>query len=642
MAIRTLHHIDYGFGGRPLLVDICLQIEAGERIGILGRNGAGKTTLLKVISGEQPPDSGTVESPPGVRVARLPQEIPTDIDGPVLDVVAEGLGDRGRLLATFHRLSSDLGRQPHAETARRLENVQQALEAADGWDAEREVGTLISQMDLPAEARFETLSVGLQRRVLLTRALAAKPDVLLLDEPTNHLDMENIQRLETMIQTWRGTMLFVTHDRVFLQQLATRIVELDRGRLISWRCDYAAYLKRKAAALEAETQQNRRQDKKLAEEEDWIRKGLKARRQRNEGRVSALKVLRAERRARQEQIGNVRLMAQHAERSGKLVIEAEGVGCAYQGKTVFSDFQTVIMRGDKVGVIGPNGCGKSTLLKVLLGQLPASRGRIRHGTHLQPAYFDQVRAGLDESRTLIENVADGGDRVVINGRPRHAIGYLKDFLFTADRARSPVRILSGGERNRLLLAKLFAKPANLLVLDEPTNDLDLETIELLEQLLVDFPGTLLLVSHDRAFLDNVVTSTLVFEEPGKISEYIGGYADWQRQRQAVQTRKPGAHGGRVAREIPRSVGRPRKLSYHEARELEGLPQQIERFEHEQASLFQTMADPSFYRSDGQAVAAARSRLAEVEDALAKAYGRWEQLDAIDRGAEAPAAGKEST
>jgi len=629
MAIRTLHQIDYGFGGRPLLANVSLQIEPGERIGVLGRNGAGKTTLLKVISGEQAPDSGKVESPPGVRVARLPQGIPIRLTGSVFDVVAEGLGERGRLLAEYHHLSDQLGHRPEPDVARRLDVVHQALDVADGWDAERDVNMLMSQMALPAGEIFTTLSVGRQRRVLLARALAAKPDLLLLDEPTNHLDMDNIQQLEAMIRTWRGSLLFVSHDRIFLQKLATRIVELDRGRLISWRCDYATYLQRKEAALEVEALDNHRQDKKLAEEESWIRKGVKARRHRNEGRVRALKALRAERRARLEQVGNARLMAQEAERSGKLVIEADGLGYAYQEKKIFTDFRSVIMRGDKIGVIGPNGCGKSTLLKVLLGQLAPGSGRVRHGTHLQPAYFDQVRSQLDEDRSLQDNIADGSDKVIIDGRPRHIIGYLKDFLFPPDRARSPVRVLSGGERNRLLLAKLFAKPANLLVLDEPTNDLDLETIELLEDLLVAFQGTILLVSHDRAFLDNVVTSTLVFEEEGRISEYVGGYEDWQRQRAASAPCKPDKKPVRSGSSAPRVKQRSRKLSYHEVRELEQLPELIERFENEQAALFASLADPSFYRSEGNAVAVTRSRLAEVENELAKAYGRWEELDAKD-------------
>jgi len=637
MAIRTLQHIDFGFGGQPLLVDVCLQIEFGERIGILGRNGAGKTTLLKVISGEQPPDSGTVESPPGIRCARLPQDIPTHWDGSVFQVVAEGLGERGALLASYHRLSDQMTRQEDLDTiARRLDAVHQALDAAQGWDAEREVGTLLSQMRLPGEEAFTTLSVGLQRQVLLARALAAQPDILLLDEPTNHLDMTNIERLEALVRNWRGTLLFVSHDRVFLQQLTTRIIELDRGRLSSWRCGYTRYLERKEAHLKAEAQSNRRQDKKLAEEEAWIRTGLKARRRRNEGRVRALKALRAERQARLERIGNVQLLAQEAERSGRLVIEAEDLSFAYPDRTVFRDLKTIILRGDKVGVIGPNGCGKSTLLKVLLGQLTPETGQLRHGTRLQPAYFDQVRDQLDPERTLQDNIADGADKVVINGRPRHIIGYLKDFLFPPDRARSPVRVLSGGERNRLLLAKLFAKPANLLVLDEPTNDLDMETIELLEHLLVDFSGTVLLVSHDRAFLDNVVTSTLVFEGRGRITEYVGGYSDWQRQRAMQDASRTTPRKDRPARTVPPVRRKPRKLSYNERRELTQLPDLIERFEGEQAQLFETLADPSTYQSDGQTIAKTRARLVEVEEALARAYERWEELEAIDRGADTSA------
>jgi ATP-binding cassette subfamily F protein uup len=635
MALKTLHHIDYGFGGRSLLEDVSLQIEEGERIGILGRNGSGKTTLLKLISGELPPDEGTVESPPGVRCARLPQGISDRINGTVFAVVSDGLGERGHLLADFHRLSDQMARQPgKGDIARRLDAVHQALDAAEGWNAEREVVTLLSQMDLPSDTEFTSLSVGLQRRVLMARALAAKPDILLLDEPTNHLDLENIQRLETVMHSWRGTLLFVSHDRVFLQAFAMRILELDRGRLISWNCDYATYLQRKDAELDAEAKQNYRRDKKLAEEEAWIRKGLKARRRRNEGRVRALKALRAERRARLDRVGSVRLMAQEAERSGKLVLETQGLGFAYQGQTVFKDFTTAVMRGDKIGVIGPNGCGKSTLLKVLLGELVPETGKLRHGTHLQPAYFDQIRSQLNLEQSLQDNIAESADQVIINGRPRHVIGYLKEFLFAPERVRSPVRVLSGGECNRLMLAKLFAKPANLLVLDEPTNDLDLETIELLEHLLVDFPGTVLLVSHDRAFLDNVVTSTLVFEGQGRIAEYIGGYEDWQRQR-AVETihrtEKKEERSDRPAQRVQRGA---RKLSYNEVRELAGLPEMIERFESEQARLFETLADPSTYRSDGQAVARAKTRLVEVEEALTRAYGRWELLDAIDRGADA--------
>ena len=636
MALRTLDQIEYGFGGRPLLVDITLQIEPAEKIGILGRNGTGKTTLLKVISGEQAPDRGRVESPPGVRVARLPQNIPSGLTGRVFDVVSQGLGARGELLATYHRMSDHFVHQSEADAKRQLDAAHQALDAAEGWDAERDVSTLLSRMALPADRDFATLSVGRQRWVLLARALVAKPDILLLDEPTNHLDIDHIQRLEAMIRDWRGTLLFVSHDRVFLRQIATRIIELDRGRLTSWRCPYEVYLQRKQAALETEVVHNRRQDKKLAAEEDWIRKGVKARRRRNEGRVRALKALRVERQARQERIGNARLMAQEAQRSGKLVIEAEGLGGAYQGKTVFTGFQTVIMRGDKIGVIGPNGCGKSTLLKILLGQLDPADGRVRHGTHLQPAYFDQMRTQLDENRSIQDNVADGGDKVIINGRARHVIGYLKEFLFTPDQSRSPVSVLSGGERNRLLLAKLFAKPANLLVLDEPTNDLDLETIELLEHLLVEFAGTILLVSHDRAFLDNVVTSTLVFEGQGRIAEYVGGYADWLRQRPSAPSHRPPKKPGRMRRAPDRSRARGRKLSYHEVRELDGLPETIERLEREQATLFESLADPVFYRSEGPAIAEVRARLAKVENELAGAYRRWEELDAIDRGANASA------
>ena len=547
--------------------------------------------------------------------------------------MAGGLGDRGALLSEYHLLSDRLGRRPEPDVAQRLDAVHQALDAADGWDAEREVNTLVSQMDLPAGDAFTALSVGLQRRVLLARALAAKPDLLLLDEPTNHLDMDNIQHLETMIRTWRGSLLFVSHDRVFLQQLATRIVELDRGRLISWRCDYATYLQRKEAALEVEALNNHRQDKKLAEEESWIRKGVKARRRRNEGRVRALKALRAERRARLEQVGNVRLLAQEAERSGKLVIDADGLSYAYAEKMVFTDFQTVITRGDKIGVIGPNGCGKSTLLKVLLGQL----AREVAGCGTAPAWSRPISTRCEPSSMKIDRFRTISPMATTrwSSMAVRVISSVISRIFFSHPIGRGLRYvyLSGGERNRLLLAKLFAKPANLLVLDEPTNDLDLETLELLEDLLVGFKGTILLVSHDRAFLDNVVTSTLVFEGEGRIAEYVGGYEDWQRQRSANTPRKPEKKPERPGKPSPRVKPRPRKLSFHEVRELEHLPGAIERLEHEQAALFETLADPAFYQSEGDAIAVARSRLAAVETELAQAYGRWEELDTIDRGAD---------
>ena len=635
-VLLTAREIEYGFGGQTLLNKIDLQIDAGERIGLLGRNGAGKSTLLRIIHRELTPDSGRIDTHPDLRTALLPQDLPPEMPPTVFDVVAVGLGRRGALSTEYRRVSLRLAVDSDLQAAGRLESLHQEMDAVDGWDAERDVGRVLTRMTLDPDARYDQLSAGMQRKVLLARALVAQPDLLLLDEPTNHLDIESIDRIEDILLKWPGALLFITHDRAFLERLTGRIWELDRGRLTAWRCDYPTYLKRREVALDAETQANRRLDRKLAEEEAWKRQGLKARRRRNEGRVRALKALRAERQARREATGDPRILAQQAERSGKLVIVAEKIGFRYDGRTVIDSFSSVIMRGDKVGIIGPNGCGKSTLLQILLKQLAPDAGRVRHGTRLEIAYFDQLRAQLDETRSVQDNVGDGNDTLVINGKRRHVLGYLKDFLFTPERARSPVKVLSGGERNRLLLAKLFMRPANLLVLDEPTNDLDLQTLELLEDLLVDFPGTLLLVSHDRAFINNVATSTLVFEANGRVVEYVGGYDDWVRQRSAQAAARPAAAKSPVTPKRERSA-RPRKLTYREKEALASLPDQIENLETEQARLFETLADPQFYQQEGQAVAAARQRLAALENELQTAYRRWEELEAIERRIQSNAA-----
>ena len=536
MAGLQLREVTFSYGGANLLEGVSLQIQPGERIGLLGRNGAGKSTLLKLLEGSLKADSGNIERSPGLVITRLEQEVPTGTDDTVFDRVAAGLGPQGLLLAqAVHFAAHAHAGSPVSQAE--LDQLHLELDPERAWKLQHQIENAIERIGLEATARFETLSSGLKRRVLLAQALVSEPDILLLDEPTNHLDIDAIRWLEEFLLREQRTLVFVTHDRIFLQRLATRIVEVERARLFDWTCDYATFLVRKEAALAAEAQQEALFDKKLAVEETWIRQGIKARRTRNEGRVRALERMREERRKRRTQLGNVRLQAQDAERSGNIVIAAQDISHRFGECVVLQDFKTTIYRGDKVGILGPNGSGKTTLLRILLGQLKPERGTVRHGTNLQVAYFDQLRAQLDPDKSAIENVADGKESVLINGRPRHVIGYLHDFLFSGDRARSLVRYLSGGERNRLLMARLFTAPANVLVLDEPTNDLDAETLELLEELLVDFSGTLLLVSHDRAFLNNVVTSTLVFEGSGQVKEYVGGYDDWVRQRASELARR---------------------------------------------------------------------------------------------------------
>src|SRR5687768_5123365 len=525
MPLITLQNVDYGVGGPLLLDDAGLSIEPGERIALIGRNGAGKSTLLKLLDGELHPDDGEVRVETGVRVARLEQEVPAGAAGDVWDVVAEGLGELGHWLAEFHHLLH----AEHVDTDA-LATVQSKIEDAKGWSLDQRVTETLTRLDLDGEAVFSGLSGGLKRRVLLARALVSSPDVLLLDEPTNHLDIAAIDWLEGFLKAWPGALVFVTHDRRFLRALATRIVEIDRGQVTSWPGDWANYERRREERLNAEAQESARFDKLLAQEEVWIRQGIKARRTRDEGRVRRLEAMRNERGQRRAQAGNVRMEVAQGETSGRKVIEAKEVSFGYGDQLVVRDFSTTVMRGDRIGLIGPNGSGKTTLLKLLLGELAPRSGEVKLGSNLQVAYFDQYRATLREDWNAIENVAEGRESVTINGRQKHIIGYLQDFLFTPERARAPITRLSGGERNRLLLARLFAQPSNLLVMDEPTNDLDVETLELLEELLADYPGTLLLVSHDRDFLDNVVTSTVVMEGGGRVGEYVGGYSDWERQR----------------------------------------------------------------------------------------------------------------
>src|SRR5512143_2197254 len=529
MALVSLQDVKVSFGGPLLLEGVDLSIDRGERVCLVGRNGTGKSTILRLITGEVKPDAGTIVFQQSVRVTLLTQEVPEALSGSVFDVVSGAFGEQGKLLAEYHHLSGSLVHDHSGKLMARLEEVQHRFEAAGGWQMQQKVEEILTRLKLPEDAEFSELSGGLKRRVLLAKALAGEPDLLLLDEPTNHLDIDAIAWLEEFLLTFGGTLLFVTHDRMLLQRLATRIVDLDRGRLTSWPGNYQSYLDLKQAALDAETVENAKFDKKLAAEEVWIRQGVKARRTRNEGRVRALKELRRIRSERREVTGTARMQMQEAERTGKIVIEATKVSYAYNDIPVISDFSTTILRGDKIGIIGPNGSGKTTLLKILLRELSAQKGTIKHGTNLEVAYLDQHRAQLDNEKTVQDNVANGSDHVTVDGNRRHVIGYLQDFLFAPARARSPVKVLSGGERNRLLLAKLFTRPSNVLVLDEPTNDLDIETLDLLEELLMDYPGTVLLVSHDRAFINDVVTSTLVFEGGGKVNEYVGGYDDWLLQ-----------------------------------------------------------------------------------------------------------------
>ncbi|RTZ73103.1 MAG: ABC transporter ATP-binding protein [Gammaproteobacteria bacterium] len=627
MSLITLQNISLSFGSPPLLDNLDLSIDQGERICLIGRNGEGKSTLMKLIAGELAADEGQVRKRDGVRIARLTQEVPRGYAGTVFELVADGLGELAGLVKRYHQLCAELAEEGGEAAMQRLSSVQQEMEAAGGWQLEQQVGQVISRMQLDPDAAFESLSGGMKRRVMLARALVGDPDLLLLDEPTNHLDIESIAWLEEFLLGWKGSLLFVTHDRAFLRRLATRILELDRGRLSDWPGDYDNYLRRKAEMENAEAQENARFDKKLAQEEVWIRQGIKARRTRNEGRVRQLQAMREQARQRRRKQGSARLELNAAERSGKLVCEAEGISYSWEGRPIVRDLSTTILRGDRIGIIGPNGCGKSTLLNLLLGKLQPETGTIRLGTKVEVAYFDQLRAQLDEEATVIDNVGGGRDSVTVNGRQKHIIGYLQDFLFPPARARQPVKSLSGGERNRLLLAKLFTRPANLLVLDEPTNDLDVETLELLEELLLDFDGTLLLVSHDRAFLDNVVTSTLVFEGEGRVNAYVGGYSDWLAQRekqQQAEAEKP-VQREKTARTKRRSS--PARLSYKEERELESLPETIEALEAEKEEVEQSLADPGLYRSDPERVKVLTSRVREIGEALENRYQRWDELEA---------------
>lgn len=626
MPLITLDKVSIAFGLQPLLEHAAFQIDPGERVCLIGRNGAGKSTLLKLIAGDLHADSGEVWRQSGLRIARLAQDLPPDEQATVFDLVAGGLPEIGHLLSDYHAAVQRLAEDQSDATMARVEHLQHELEARDGWSLNQRVESVLSRLQLPADERLETLSGGWRRRVALARALVVEPDLLLLDEPTNHLDIEAIQWLEEQLLNYGGAVLFVTHDRALLQRLATHIVELDRGRLTSWPGDYRNFLDKKAAALEEEARHNALFDKKLAQEEAWIRQGIQARRTRNEGRVRALQALRAERRARREVEGKARITLDEAERSGKRVIEAERISYARDENPIVRDFSVRILRGDRIGLIGPNGVGKTTLLRLLLGQLPPDSGTVRLGTKLEIAYFDQLRARLDPNLSVIDNIAEGREYIRIDGADRHVIGYLQDFLFTPERARTPVGSLSGGERNRLLLARLFSQPANLLVMDEPTNDLDIETLELLEERLTGYGGTLLLVSHDRRFLDNVVTSTLVFEGGGRIREYVGGYSDWLAQRPAPEPARP-ARSGKTPEPKSTPPRSSTRLSYRDRRELDQLPARIETLETEQEQLNTRVSDPAFYQGDPTERERVLRRLADLQDELNSAYERWEALEA---------------
>lgn len=625
MALVTLKEVSLGFGGEAILDRTDLQIERGERICLIGRNGAGKSTLLKLVNGDLRSDSGTLTRNPGLKTAFLAQEVPLDLDGTVYDCVAAGQPHAVALLREYHRVSREREGSDDPSLLENLGRLRRDLDAAGAWKAHQQIRTVISRTGLDEEAECRTLSAGLKRRVSLAQALAGDPDVLLLDEPTNHLDIDTILWMEEFLLRFVRTMLFVTHDRAFLGRLATRIVEIDRGRLISFPGGYENYISRKEELLDVEATQNGRFDDLLRREETWIRQGIKARRTRNEGRVRALLEMRAEISRRRRAIGNVRLVKQEAERSGRLVIEAGKISFAYDGLPILADFSTTIMRGDKIGIIGPNGCGKTTLLRILLGELRPDNGTVRHGTNLQVAYFDQLRAQLDEGKTLQQNVVEDGDTVLVNGKPRNVNGYLQDFSFTAAQARAPITSLSGGERNRLLLAKLFTRPSNVLVLDEPTNDLDAETLELLEAMLIDYSGTVLMVSHDRAFLNNVATSTLVFEGRGTVREYCGGYDDWLSQRPPADPEAASAPKPKKAKARSAPAG-PRRLTFKEQREREQLPETIAALEKEQQNLYAAMADPALYKGSGGEIARLQARLDQLESDLSAAYARWELLE----------------
>ena len=635
MALIGLHDVTVAFGGPKILENITLQIEKNQRVCLLGRNGAGKSTLMRVLHGDIAPDSGEVRRQQGLIVSLLEQNLPQIKGKSVFEVIASESGPVGESLSKYHKLNKKLSENHSKPEMNELHTIQHSLDISDGWKLQRQIEKVISLLSLEADAQFEKLSGGQKRRVLLAKALSVEPDLILLDEPTNHLDIDSITWLEDFIMRLGITLLFVTHDRMFLRRLATRIIELDRGALVDWSCNYDTFIKRKQATLDSEENEWGRFDKKLAQEEMWIRKGIKARRTRNEGRVRALNKMREERAKRRERIGTVSMQLQNAEKSGRMVIKAKNISFAYSGNLIIKDLTTTILRGDKIGIIGLNGSGKTTLINLLPGKLSPCSGTLLLGTNLEILYFDQLRDLIDDQKTVQENVLPNGEIVCVNGKNKHIIGYLRDFLFTPQRAKTPACDLSGGEKNRLALAKLFTKKSNLLFFDEPTNDLDTETLELLEELLIEYQGTVILVSHDRTFLNNIVTSVMVMEGEGIVKEYIGGYDDWLSQKLKNKPGKKTAADNET-KKIPRKSSPPwgtivpqNKLSYKEKRELENLPEKIEHMEQELQQLQEKMADPHYYSVKGN-IAEARKRLKTLESELSEAYVRWESLDGLGR------------
>jgi ATP-binding cassette subfamily F protein uup len=625
MALVTLQDICLSYGQPALIDGINLSIERGERVCLIGRNGAGKSTLLNILTGKIIPDDGVVKTTDGVKIAQLEQAVPTDTQGSVYEVIANGLGKEGELAQSYYRLSAEVAIQPTKKNMAELEACQAELDLVDGWDVNSRVDAIITKMGLKANTDIADLSGGYKRRVLLARALVSDPDLLILDEPTNHLDIEAIQWLESFLKKWEAALLFISHDREFMDNLATRFIEIDRGKVMEFNCNYNTYLKRKKEMLETEDKHNALFDKRLSQEEAWIREGIKARRTRNEGRVRALKAMREEFAARRKHQGKAKLNVVEAEKSGKIVVEARDINFVFEGdpeqKTIVKEFSALIQRGDKIGLIGGNGSGKTTLIKLLQGELEPTTGKIKIGTNLNIAYFDQYRSALNEEKSVQDNISGGKDMLDIGGKSRHVVSYLRDFLFAPERCRQPVKVLSGGERNRLLLAKLFTQPSNMLILDEPTNDLDIDTLDLLEELLIDYKGTIILVSHDRAFINNVVTSTLAFEGNGAFNSYVGGYNDWLRQRtqQLNQSSKPKKTETRVKKKTT-------KLSYKDQRELDALPDQIEKLEIEIAEISQQMSDPEFFKGARDQVQKTENRLSELQKQLSHCYERWEILE----------------
>ncbi len=624
MLLINLQAVTHSFGHPPILDAVNLSIYRGERVCLIGRNGAGKSTLLKILDGQVKPDEGSIKKASGVKIGQLEQTVPETLDGSVFDVIASGLGEEGALIKRYHELIQAVATAPNPRLLDQLETCQTELERINGWDIAQRVDSIITKMDLVADAQLSTFSGGFKRRVLLARALVGEPDLLLLDEPTNHLDIEAITWIEQFLLKWDGALLFISHDRSFMQAMATRFLEIDRGQLIEYTCNYNEYLERKQTSLETEDRHNALFDYRLSKEERWIRQGIKARRTRNEGRVRALEGMRREYAERRMRQGKVKMDITTAEKSGKSVAEAKKVSFCYADATVVQNFSTRVQRGDKIGLIGRNGVGKSTLLKLLLGHLQPQEGHIKIGTNLRVAYFDQYRLQLENVKSVQDNVADGRDMLEIAGKSRHVISYLQDFLFSPERCRQPVSALSGGERNRLLLARLFAQPSNVLVLDEPTNDLDIETLELLEELLIKYSGTVFLVSHDRSFLDNVVTSTLVFEGSGTINNYVGGYNDWLRQRSDIVV--PNAKVLSDRHEPQRGPKTATKLSYRDQRELEALPKKIEVLEEKISALCEQLSHPDHYRSERSRGLDLEQQLKQSQMSLDNFYLRWEELD----------------